>query len=179
MNCLEAIMTRRSIRKFKSDPVKREDIMTILEAGRMAPSAGNLQPCHFVVVQDPAIKARLKEAALDQELIGSAPVIIAVCIEPERSSKYGDMGRHYFCLLDAANATENMLLAAHALGYGACWVGGFIQLAVKEVLGLPEDVHVVSLIPLGRADEKPEVPLRRPLEELVRWENGKQKGEGL
>ncbi len=170
MNCLEVIMTRRSIRKFKPDPVKREDIMTILEAGRMAPSAGNSQPCHFVVIKDPAVRAQVQQAALGQELMGTAPVIIAVCVEPERSSKYGDMGRNYFCLLDGANATENMLLAAHALGYGACWVGGFIQSAVKEVLGLPEDVQVVSLIPLGIADEDPEVPLRRPLEDMVRWE---------
>ncbi|MDD3272230.1 MAG: nitroreductase family protein [Syntrophomonadaceae bacterium] len=170
MNCLEVIMTRRSIRKFKPDPVKREDIMTILDAGRMAPSAGNLQPCHFVVVEDPGVKAEVRQAALGQELIGSAPVIIAVCVEPERSSHYGDIGRNYFCLLDAANATENMLLAAHTLDYGACWVGGFLQSAVKEVLGLPENVHVVSLIPLGIADEKPEVPLRRPLEDMVRWE---------
>lgn len=170
MNCLEVIMTRRSIRKFKPDPVKREDIMTILDAGRMAPSAGNLQPCHFVVVEDPGVKAEVRQAALGQELIGSAPVIIAVCVEPERSSHYGDIGRNYFCLLDAANATENMLLAAHALGYGTCWVGGFIQSMVKEVLGLPEDVHVVSLIPLGTANEKPQVPPRRPLEDMVRWE---------
>lgn len=169
MNCLEAIMTRRSIRKFKPDPVKPEDIMAILEAGRMAPSAGNLQPCHFVVIQDPAVRAKVQQAALGQELFDSAPVIIAVCVEPERSSKYGDIGRNYFCLLDGANATENMLLAAHALGYGACWVGGFIQSAVKEVLGLPEDVQVVSLIPLGIADEKPEPP-RRSLEDMVRWE---------
>lgn len=170
MNCLEVIMMRRSIRKFKPDPVKREDIMTILDAGRMAPSAGNLQPCHFVVIQDPAVKAKVQQAALEQELIGSAPVVIAVCVEPERSSHYGDIGRNYLCLLDAANATENMLLAAHTLGYGTCWVGGFLQPAIKEVLGLPEDVHVVSLIPLGIADEKPEVPPRRPLENMVRWE---------
>jgi nitroreductase len=170
VNCLEVIMTRRSIRKFKPDPVKREDIMTILDAGRMAPSAGNLQPCHFVVVQDPAVKAKVQQAALEQELIGSAPVVIAVCVEPERSSHYGDIGRNYLCLLDAANATENMLLAAHTLGYGTCWVGGFLQPTIKEVLSLPEDVHVVSLIPLGIADEKPEVPLRRPLEDMVRWE---------
>jgi len=163
-------MMRRSIRKFKPDPVKREDIMTILDAGRMAPSAGNLQPCHFVVIQDPAVKAKVQQAALEQELIGSAPVVIAVCVEPERSSHYGDIGRNYLCLLDAANATENMLLAAHTLGYGTCWVGGFLQPAIKEVLGLPEDVHVVSLIPLGIADEKPEVPPRRPLENMVRWE---------
>jgi len=170
VNCLEVIMMRRSIRKFKPDPVKREDIMTILDAGRMAPSAGNLQPCHFVVIQDPAVKAKVQQAALEQELIGSAPVVIAVCVEPERSSHYGDIGRNYLCLLDAANATENMLLAAHTLGYGTCWVGGFLQPAIKEVLGLPEDVHVVSLIPLGIADEKPEVPPRRPLENMVRWE---------
>lgn len=167
MDCIETIMTRRSIRQYKPDTVNDDDLVTILEAGRMAPSAGNLQPCYFVVVKDPEIKAGLKHAAFDSEQISQAPLVIAVCVDPERSSNYGDIGRNYLCLLDAANATENILLAAHALGYGSCWMGGFNGNKVKKILNLPENFRVVSLIPVGKAAEKPAVPPRRSLEEMV------------
>lgn len=170
MDCFEAIANRRSVRNYQSDPVNDGDIMKILEAGRMAPSAGNLQPCYFIVVRDPQVKSRLHKAALGQELIAQAPVVIAVCVDPERSSHYGDAGRNYYSRLDAANATQNMLLAAYALGYGSCWVGGFKDSAVREVLGLPDDFRVVSLIPLGKAVENPPAPPRRSLEEIVRWD---------
>lgn len=170
MDCLEAIQTRRSIRHYRSDPVDRQALMKILDAGRLAPSAGNLQPCYFVVVSEEERRQRLMEAASGQTLIGEAPLIIVVCVDPERSSHYGDAGRNYLCHLDAANATENMLLAARALGYGTCWVGGFSDKRVKRVLGLPERYRVVSLIPVGKAAEEAELPPRRPLEEMVRWE---------
>ncbi|MCR4400949.1 MAG: nitroreductase family protein, partial [Syntrophomonadaceae bacterium] len=74
------------------------------------------------------------------------------------------------CLLDCANATENMLLAAHALGYGACWVGAFQERAVAAVLALPQGFRVVALVPLGRPAESPPMPPRRRLEDVVRWE---------
>jgi nitroreductase len=163
-------MTRRSIRKFTDEKVDRQALQTILEAGRMAPTAGNLQPCYFVVVEDPALRMALKEAALDQEQVVQAPTVIVVCADPERSSYYGDVGRNYLCLLDCANTVENMLLAAHALGYGTCWMGGFKEKKVKQLLGLPEGFRVVALVPVGRPAETPEVPPRRPLEEMVRWE---------
>lgn len=170
MDCLDAIMTRKSIRSFKPDAVPKSDLVTILNAGRKAPTAGNLQPCHFVVVQDEATRKKLQKAAFDQELIAQAPVIIVVAVEPERSSQYGDWGRNYLCHLDGANATENMLLAAHALGYGACWVGGLEGSKVIQALGLPQDFKVISMIPIGKPDEDPEPRPRRTLEDMVRWE---------
>ncbi|WP_054694014.1 nitroreductase family protein [Syntrophomonas palmitatica] len=172
MDCIQAIMTRRSIRAFTNETVKEDDLNIILEAGRMAPTAGNLQPCHFVVVNDPEVRARLQQAAFGQELLSTAQVVIVVCVEPERSSKYGERGMNYYCFLDGANATENMLLAAHALGYGACYMGGFSDSAVKKALNLPENIKVVSMIPLGKAAEQPPVPPKRPLDEIVhkdRW----------
>lgn len=170
MDCLQALRGRRSIRRYKDDPVKENDIMTILEAARMAPSAGNLQPCSFVVVRDAAVRAQIRAAAFNQELLGTAPVIIVVCVDPERSSYYGERGMNYYCMLDGANATENILLAAYALGYGSCWMGGFNEKAVKEVINLPDNMRVVSLVPLGIADENPVGPPRRELSEVVRWE---------
>lgn len=170
MDCIDTILTRRSIRKFKTDPVDEQDLQTILEAGRWAPSAGNLQPCYFIVVQDEEQRKKVREAALNQESLATAPVIIVVCADPQRSSHYGDAGTQYLCLLDCANAAENMLLAAQALGYGSCWMGGFSEKRMKKVLGLPEDFRVVAVVPVGRPDESPEPRERRPLSDIVRWE---------
>lgn len=170
MDCLQTLMSRRSIRRYKADPVKDSDILTILEAARMAPSAGNLQPCSFVVVRDPATRARIQAAAFGQELLSTAPVVIVVCVEPERSSYYGERGMTYYCMLDGANATENILLAACALGYGSCWMGGFNEAQIKEAINLPDNMRVVSLVPLGVADEDPAGPPRRELEDIVHWE---------
>jgi len=170
MDCFEAIKVRRSIRSFTKEPVPQEDILKILKAGRLAPSAGNLQPCYFIVVTDPQQIQRLQEAALGQAHVGQAPCIIAVCVDPERSSYYGDVGRYHLCLLDAANATQNMLLAATALGYGSCWVGGFSERKVKSVLELPQTFRVISLIPIGKSAVTPEMPPRRPLEDIVYWQ---------
>ncbi len=171
MDAMEALMTRRSIRSFQAgEVVAEDDLMAILDAGRMAPSAGNLQPLFFIVVKNSEQKARVRAAAFDQEIISLASLVVAVCVDPERSAKYGDKGRNYFSSLDAANATENILLAAHALGYGACWVGGFDPKAMREVLGLPEDFRVVSLIPIGKAAAQPETPDRRTLKDMLRFD---------
>ena len=170
MDCIDTIKSRRSIRKYKAEEVDPQDLMTILEAGRWAPSAGNFQPCHFIVVKDANKRKQLQEAALGQELLNTAPLVIVVCAEPERSSKYGERGMKHFCLLDCANAAENMLLAAHSLGYGSCWMGGFSENGVKKVLGLPDDLRVVALVPIGKADEDPVPPSRRPLDEIVHWD---------
>ncbi len=176
MECINTIMTRRSIRKYKAEPVAQQDLMTILEAGRWAPSAGNLQPCHFVVVRDPARLKQLQEAAMGQETLDTAPMVIVVCADPNRCEKYGEKGMKHFLLMDGANASQNMLLAARALGYGSCWMGGFSEKAVKQVLGLPDHFRVISLVPIGKADEDPEPRPRRPLDEIVHWDGWSQQG---
>lgn len=170
MDCLETIKTRRSIRSFTQEPVPREILLQIMDAGRLAPSAGNLQPCYFIAITEPELIKSLQEAALGQEHVGQAPCTIVVCVDPERSARYGDIGRNHLCLLDGANATQNMLLAARALGYGSCWIGGFSEKRVKRLLNLPEDFRVVSLIPIGKAAVEPEMPPRRPLEEIALWQ---------
>lgn len=171
MDAIEAIMSRRSIRSFQTGAeIAEDDLMTILDAGRMAPNAGNLQPLYFVAIKDAEQKQKIKAAAFDQELLGMVPVIVAVCVDPNRCDKYGEKGRNYFSSLDAANATENILLAAHALGYGGCWVGGFDPRKVHAVLGLPEDYRVVSLIPLGKPQVQPDPPERRTLQDMLRYD---------
>jgi len=168
MDVLEAIKGRRSVREFKPDPVKDEDLKRILEAGRWAPSAGNCQPSEFVVVKDPTVKRRLATAALEETFIAEAPVVIVVCANVPRTSwRYGRRGEELYCIQDTAAATQNMLLTAYSLGYGTCWVGAFDDDAVAEVIRVPPGVRPVAIIPLGRPAERPSPPSRRPLSEIV------------
>ncbi len=171
MNCLEALKTRRSVRRFKPDMIPENDLMEILNAGRLAPTAGNFQPWEFIVVKERETIAALREATYDrQELMITPPVVVVVCADPKKSEHYGERGMNYFCLIDCANATDYMLLAAHALGYGGCWVGGFSEKAVRKVLGIPDNIRVVSLMPLGKPGEgEPWDPPKRKLEDIVRW----------
>lgn len=168
MDVLDAIKGRRSVREFKSDPVKDEDLRKILDVGRLAPSAGNCQPSEFVVVKDLGVKRRLAVAALDETFIAEAPVVIVVCANVHRTSwRYKRRGEELYCIQDTAAATQNMLLAAYSLGYGTCWIGAFDDDAVAEVIQVPPGVRPVAIIPLGRPAEKPRPPPRRPLSEIV------------
>lgn len=169
MDCLEALKTRRSVRKFRPDPVLESDLQEILNAGRLAPTAGNFQPWEFIVTSDKDIIAELREATYErQEMLATSPTVVVVCADPKRSEHYGERGMTYFCLIDAANATDYMLLAAHALGYGGCWVGGFSEKKVRKVLGIPDNIRVVSIMPLGKpAEGEPWDPPKRQLEEIV------------
>jgi nitroreductase len=168
MDVLEAIKGRRSIRRFKPDTVKDEDLQKILDAGRLAPSAGNCQPSELVVLKEPSIKRRVAAAALEQTFIADAPVVIVVCANiPRTSKRYGKRGQELYCLQDTAAATQNILLAAYSLGYGTCWIGAFDQGAVADVLQVPSSVRPVAIIPLGKPVENPNPPQKRPLEEIV------------
>jgi nitroreductase len=168
MDVFEAIKGRRSIREFKPDPVKDEDLQRILDAGRFAPSAGNCQPFEFVVVKDPSVKRKLVRAALGQTFIAEAPVVIVVCANiPRTSTYYGRRGEDVYCIQDTAAATQNMLLAAYALGYGTCWVGAFDEVAVSEVIKAPRGVRPLAIIPIGKPAERPSMPPRMSLKEIV------------
>ena len=172
MDVFEAIKTRRSIRAFTEEEVSDEEIEKILDAARWAPSAGNIQPWIFVIVRDPKRKRRLSEAALNQLFIEEAPVVIVVCADQERSGRvYGRRGSDLYCIQDTAAAIQNLLLAAHALGLGACWVGAFNEDAVRHVLNIPDGVRPVAIIPMGRPAVKPRAVFKRSLNEIVRYES--------
>jgi nitroreductase len=162
---LDLARTRRSIRRYRPDPVEREVILNVLEAARWAPSAVNSQPWHFIVVTDPATRQRLAEKArvlfLRWRHLASAPVVIAVIGDPRCSRWF---------TVDCSLAGANLMLAAHSLGLGTCWVGGFSQADIREVVGVPEHLEIVGLITLGHPDESPKPPPRLPLERLVSWE---------
>ncbi len=168
MECMEAIKGRRSIRRFKDSTVGKDIIEELLDAARMAPSAGNLQARDFIVVSNKITRQKLTKAALDQSFIEQAPVVIVVVANIERSSRIYRSRGELYAVQDATAAVMNLLLAAHSKGLGTCWVGAFDEYAVIDLLGLPHNTKPVAIIPVGYPDEKPAAP--PIIDKLVHWE---------
>jgi len=167
MDVLTAIQGRRSIRKYSSKPVEEEKLLKVLEAARLSPSAKNLQEWKFIVVKDAETRAKLTEATLGQDFVGQAPIILVACgTDPERIMKCGQ----YHYTVDLSIATAYMILEAHELGLGTCWLGRFDENKVKEILGIPEKVRVVAMTPLGYPAETPAQRPRKKLDEIVSFE---------
>lgn len=166
MDVLKAIETRRSVRKYKPVPVPDGDLKKILEAGRLAPSAGNKQPWGFVVVRDPGRRKLLAEAARNQMWTADAGAFLAVFSDSANSP--GGYGR--WTERDPMIAAENMILAAWSLGYGTCWIGAFEEEKVKPLLGIPEDKKVICLLPLGVPAETPDPKPRRAFTDVFHAE---------
>ena len=162
MNVFEAIKTRRSVRKYKPQPIPEEHLNQILTAAQLAPSASNRQPWRFIVVRDPEIKRSLGVAARNQTWISDAGVIIAALAmdkkNPEISERWAER--------DVMTAIEHMVLAAWELGYGSCWVGAFEEDQVKGLLKVPKEMTVIILLPIGVPDQQPEPKSRKALAEL-------------
>ncbi len=168
MNVLEAIVKRRSIRKYQDKAVPEESLRKILECGVLAPSAGNRQPWVFYVVKNRDTKQALVEASGGQASLAQAPLAIVVCGDAELSAeRYGDRGRSLYFLQDTAAAVMNILLAATSLGLGTCWIGAFNETEVREALELPANLRPLAVIPLGYPDEEREPRNFRPFDTIV------------
>jgi len=171
MDVFEAIKNRRSIRVFEAKKVSDEQVEMLIDAARHAPSAGNIQPWEFVIVRDPQIKQQLSAAALNQAFIEEAPVVIVVCANEARSNQgYGSRGVNLYCIQDTAAAIQNMLLAAHAMRLGTCWVGAFREDMARKTLKTPNHVRPVAIVPVGYPSEKPTSRRRREISEIVHQE---------
>ncbi len=165
---LDAILARFSCRAYLPDPIPESDLNRLLEAMRRAPSAGNRQPWRFIVVSSQGERDALSDAAFEQTFISQAPIAIVVCADPERSaSRYGQRGRTLYVLQDTAAAVENLLIAATALGYASCWVGAFDEERARAALSIPPRLRPVAIVPVGKANARPEPPSRRPMSEIV------------
>ena len=177
LDVFEAIKGRRSIRAYTDDNISDEIVRQLIDAARWAPSAGNLQPWEFIIVRDAKTKEALSAAALDQTFIETAPVVIVVCTNEDRTSwRYGSRGVNLYCLQDTAAAVQTLVLAAFAIGLGTCWIGAFREETAKQTLKTPEGVRPIAIIPLGYPAKKPRAPQRRPIDEIVHYESFGDKG---
>jgi len=174
MDVAQAIARRCSVRSFEDKPVEHDKIRAVLDAALAAPSARNLQDWRFIVVTEKPTREKLAEAAKGQSFVAEAPVVIVACGTGDHVMTCGEK-----CYpIDVAIAVDHMTLAAVELGLGSCWVGAFYQDKVKAILGIPADVNVVALLPLGYpAVSRPSPKSRRPFEESVAFESWKWSGE--
>lgn len=167
MTFLDLVAQRYSLRKFSEKAVEEEKILQMLEAARLAPSAVNYQPCHFVVVTEQALRAKIDEA-YPREWFAKAPCVIVACGNHETSWKRRDGKDH--ADIDVAIAVDHLTLAAVELGLGTCWVCAFDASHIHSVLGLPEHLEPVALIPLGYPlDESRPLKKRKEMSEIVSW----------
>jgi nitroreductase len=169
MEFYDVLRTRRSIRSFKPDPVDEAVLERVLEAARIAPSGSNRQPWKFIVIKSRETRERLVPACQNQKLLAEAPVVIAALSLPIASNRGMYMGK-FSVLLDVSIAFDHLLLAARREGLGTCWIGAFDNGEVKNILGVPEEVQVVALTPLGYPKD-PEafqpVKERKAMKEIV------------
>jgi nitroreductase len=160
MDVYEAVLKRRSIRKYMDQPIEWEKLGRIIEAGRLAPCAGNLQPWKFVVVTEKELRKQLSEACLKQYWMQSAPVHIVVCAEITKLSRfYGIRGERLYSIQSCAAAAESMILMATSLDLATCWVSAFDEEMIKRILRIPDFVRPQVIITVGIGDEVvPEPP---------------------
>jgi len=166
MEFFDAVKKRHSIRAFTSRPIEDAKIKQILDAANSAPSAKNLQSYEIFLVQDESKKRELASASLAQSFIAEAPIVLVFCANPERSGK-GKRGKDLYSIQDATIAASYCQLAATALGLASVWVGAFDDKEVLKVLGNPEGLMPIAIIPIGQAAEEPEVSSRRKLDDIV------------
>lgn len=154
METFEAIITRRSVRDFKPDPIDEADVEDLLRAGMQAPSAKNEQPWHFVIIDDTALLHAITEFHPASKMLLDAPLAILVCSDRNLEVKRASW------LADCSAATQNILLAAHAKGLGAVWLGIFPDadrvLGMQTLLEMPKDVRPVALVAIGHPASMPE-----------------------
>lgn len=168
MSILEILRKRRSIRKYQAKPIENEKLNNILEAARLGPSAGNMQPCQLMVITKPEERESLKRA-YNSDWFSKAPVIVAVCANPKEAWKRRD--GEEFWKVDAAIAMQNMILAATELGLGTCWVVNFDEKEARKALNVPKDFKVAAMTPLGYPDEElGPVTDRKPLNSILHFE---------
>lgn len=172
MDLYEAIRNRVSTRAYEPRDVEDGKLEKVLDAARLAPSGKNGQPWTFIVIRDPETRKRLVPACKGQSFIQEAPVVIAVCGREELA--YQKMGGYWNSLpVDIGIAVEHLMLAAEAEGLGTCWIGAFLEEQVREILGVPPQVKILALTPLGYPAAEKVIRPRKDLREIVmheRWE---------
>lgn len=167
MKCfLDLAKSRRSVRRYQAAPVPEEVIEKVLEAARWAPSGMNMQPWEFIVVTDEELRRQVSKHAvfygMRSQQVHQAPTLIVVC---------GHHRRGPFVRDDCIFAGANLMLAATDLGLSTCWVGGFREELIKQILNVPDEVSIVGLVTLGYAQGDTPPPPKRDLPSMVHWQH--------
>ena len=175
MDFMDVITERKSVRGYADKPVEEDKLSKVLDAARLAPSWANKQCCRYIVVKE---KTKIQELAGRFSWLKQAPVIIVACADPKDS---GDRNGMNYYLVDVGISMQQLVLAATALELGTCWIGAFDEASVKNVLGVPENIKVVAMTPLGYPAKKEGIGSkliktaigagkRKPLEEIIHHE---------
>jgi nitroreductase len=160
MTCIDMILQRRSIRKYKKEKIPETVKEKIIEAGRQAPSASNKQPWHFIVVTDPVLKEKLSAGKYAGFVKDADFVVVGVGLA-------SDPGYQRWSVVDVTIALQNMVIAAEVQGVGSCWIGSFDEGEVKQLLGIPKEAIIVALMPFGIPDENPAPRPKKKLVEII------------
>ena len=164
MDVSQAIQLRRSVRAYQDKKIEKEKLNKVLEAARLAPSANNRQEWKFVVVKDKNTKEKLAIAASSQTFIAEAPIVIVACATESQSTMSCGQRRY---TVDLSIAVSFMILQAQELGLGTCWIGAFDESNVKDILGVPDNIRVVAITPLGYPAQDPAARSRKKMEQIV------------
>jgi nitroreductase len=168
MEYKELIRNRYSVRAYKPDPVEDDKLQMVLDAARLAPTAANRQPFQLIVIHTAGREADLRRM-YHREWFAQAPIVICIVGLPTLGWMRGSDGKNY-TEVDVTIAMDHLILAAADLGLGTCWIAAFNPTAVRQGLGLPDDVEPLILTPLGYPADSPTSKRRKPITELVRYE---------
>lgn len=167
MEFLELTKKRYSVRAYKSTPVEYDKLEEVLEAARMAPTAANRQPFQLIIIPTEGREEELLRI-YNKSWFVQAPVVICACGITSESWVRQD-GKNY-CGVDVAIAMDHLILAAADLGLGTCWVGAFNPEEARKVLKIPDELEPIAFTPLGYPDDQPRDKIRKPIEEIIRYD---------
>jgi nitroreductase len=169
MDILKAVKERRSIRDFKKKEIPQDIIDKLIDALIWAPSAGNLQARKFYFIRDESIKKKIAAAALKQQFIAEAPLVVVGCTDSRITYKYGERGVNLYSIQDVACSLMGMMLVAYDNGLGSVWVGAFHEDVLSDILKLPRHLRPVAIVSIGYPSKIPAPPPRVSREEAVEF----------
>lgn len=166
---LKVIKERRSIRSYQKKDIPEEIIKKLMDAIIWAPSAGNLQSRKFYFIRDDKIKRDIASAALNQNFIAEAPLVVVGCTDSRIGNRYGERGINLYAIQDVACSIMNMMLVAFENGLGSVWTGAFRESEVFEILSLHRHLRPVAIVPVGYPSKIPSAPPRVSVKEAVEF----------
>ena len=171
----ELIATRRSIRQYTNKKVEKKKIETIINAAMWAPTAGNLQLLHFLIIQDEKKLEKIK--MFSPGMPKTAQCVIAICVDLAHAEAYGGIQTIKNTPLDVAFAAQNILLKAHEMGIGTCVVKSYNEKSVGNILKLPNEVAALLLVTVGYYEQLPKTPARKSIYEVIHYESWESETE--